>query len=111
MRSNEQRIVALHKRAAELKRSSMLLRARVFGAVSVACSFALLILLVNWMPGAADILAAGEPSGMSGSIFSENGVLGYLVTALIAFLLGISVTMFCFCLKKRQGKQGDEDQL
>ncbi len=111
MRSNEQRIDALHKRAAELKKSSMLIRTWVLGAASVACSFALLMLLVNWMPGTADTLAPGEPSGMSGSIFSENGFLGYLVTALIAFLLGISVTMFCFCLKKRQEKQNNEEQL
>ena len=112
MRSNEQRIVALHIRAAELKKRSMIIRTRVLGMASGACCFVILILLANWMPGSADMLAAGKNfPDMSGSIFSDNGVLGYLVIALVAFLLGISVTMLCFCLKKRQEKQDNGEQL
>ena len=46
---------------------------------------------------------------MNASIFSDSGVSGYLVIAILAFLLGITVTVFCFRLKKYMDGKGPED--
>ena len=44
---------------------------------------------------------------MSTGIFSDSSVLGFVVIGIVAFLLGIAVTMFCFYLKKRKDKRED----
>ena len=36
----------------------------------------------------------------SASIFTNNGILSYVIVGLIAFILGISFTIFCFRLKR-----------
>lgn len=45
---------------------------------------------------------------MNGSILSGNGMLGYIVIGIIAFALGIAVTVFCYQIKKYQ-TGNDED--
>ena len=47
---------------------------------------------------------------MSASLFSGSGALGYIVIALLSFLLGVSVTVFCFRLKKWQDERDREDR-
>ena len=42
-------------------------------------------------------------------MFSDSGALGYIVVALLAFLLGVSVTVFCLRLKKWREKKDRED--
>ena len=111
MRTNEERIAAVHARAAELKRKSGRTRIRIAGGVSAACSLAVLVLLSVRIPAVSGSLPAGSAGpGMSASIFTGSGALGYLVIAVTAFLLGASVTMFCFCLRRRQEKKDGEER-
>ena len=112
MRTNEERLAAMHRRAAELAREKRKKRSVLAGALSIAACLTLLIVLAVHIPGASAILSPGvSGTSMSGSIFSENGSLGYIVIAIIAFLLGISVTVFCFRLKKwRDRKDNGDDQ-
>jgi|GEM_PF-1013581 hypothetical protein len=103
MRTNEERIEAMHRRAAQLaeaERAKRAVRARLIGAGAGAVSFAAVILLAVMMPDLSDNAApAGAGSGMSGSIFAANGYLGYVVIGIVAFLLGAAVTVFCIRLK------------
>ena len=48
--------------------------------------------------------------GMSGSIFSVNDSLAFVVIAILAFLLGVSVTVFCFLWKQRREEQGSGEE-
>lgn len=108
MRTDEELVSAMHERAADLKREKIKRRLLITaGAAVTTASFSLLIFLAFWMPGVTGILA-GEPSGteMNASIFSASGAMGYLVIAVIAFLLGVSVTLFCFKLKQWQDSRG-----
>ena len=109
MRTNEERIAAMHARAAELQREKRKKLTRLTGGVSVVLCLALIIALAAWMPG-LPVASAGSPAGMSGSIFAESGALGYIVVALLAFLLGVSVTVFCVRLRKWQEQQNTEDR-
>ena len=112
MRTTEERISAMHQRAAELKRERRKKQTFLAGGVSIAVCLALVILLALWIPGSLSVHMAELPElGMSGSIFSNNYLLGYIIIAIIAFLLGISVTVFCFRLKKwRDDRDNEEDQ-
>ena len=101
MRTNEERIAALHTRAAELEKEKREQRVRILQAVSATVCFAAVIVLALLMPGFAENFAGGSPqNGMSASMLSDSSALGYIVIGIVAFLLGVSVTIFCFRLKK-----------
>ena len=52
------------------------------------------------MPSIAGNITVTADTGKRGSIFANSDILGYVVVGLIAFLLGISFTIFCIRLKK-----------
>ena len=110
MRTNEERIAAMHKRAAELEKEKRQRKVRIIQALSAAACFAAVILLAVFMPGFSQSLGSGNSQGgMSASIFSESSALGYIVIGVLAFLLGTAVTVFCFRLKKWQKDKDAED--
>ena len=109
MRTNEERIAAMHARAAELGREKRRKQTDLAAAVSVVLSLALIFALSAWMPHFSAAMT-GAPDGMSASVFSGSGALGYIVIALLSFLLGVSVTVFCFRLKKWQDERDREDR-
>ena len=60
------------------------------------------------MPEIAGLIAPGGDIGsMNASIFADSHVLGYIIIALLAFALGVSVTIFCYYLK-RLNQQADD---
>jgi len=109
MRTNEERLTAVHARASELRREKRAKQTRLWGAAGVLLCLALAAAPAMWMPRFAAMLS-GAPDTMSASIFAENGALGYLVTALLAFLLGVSATMFCLHLRKWREEKDREDR-
>ena len=111
MLTNEERIKMIHTRAAELKAEKERRRIRIYQTVSAAACIALVIGLAVMMPTLSDTFTDGTSSGMfSGSILSENGILGYIITGLLAFILGCAVTVFCFRLKKWQDSKDPADR-
>jgi len=110
MRTNEERINAMHTRAAVLRREKRKRQTRLTGGVSIALCLVLIVVLAAVMPR-LPLASAGTPSIMTGSIFAESGALGYIIVALLAFLLGVSVTVFCLRLKKWREDRDREDRL
>ena len=111
MRTNEERIAAMHKRAAELEKEKRQHKVQIIQTVSVAACFALVIVLSLLMPGFSEAFVVGDQQGsMSASIFSASSVLGYIVIGILAFLLGAAVTIFCFRLKKWKAGTERKDQ-
>ena len=114
MRTNEERIAALHRRAGKLKREKTKLEMRMAGAASAASGLLLLFFLTFHMPGPAAAPEASDGTsafmGMSGSIFSVNDSLAFVVIAILAFLLGVSVTVFCFLWKQRREEPGSGEE-
>ena len=112
MRTNEERIKAMHDRAAQLEREKRTLRSRMLGAGCVAASLVLILITAVCMPGISATLAHVENlSNMNASIFASSSVLGYIIIGLLAFALGIAVTIFCYRLKKwRQYVADDEGE-
>ena len=111
MLTNEEKIKRIHERAVEMNAEKNRRRIRIYSAVSAAACVALIIGLAVVMPDLNDKLVSAPPSeNMRGSILSENGILGYIIIGIVAFILGISVTVFCFKLKKWQDSSASDDR-
>ena len=101
MHTNKERIDAMHRRAEELERAR---RRRVFaaaGSASVALCLIAVIALGLFMPALTGTGTVSLPAeAMRASLIVGSEALGYVVTGIAAFLLGISTTIFCYRLKK-----------
>ena len=101
MRSNEERIAEVKRRIAEKERQKKLRRSRIAAVSAVAACLVLILVLSLFMPGIAGQLRPGGYSDyeMVASMFGENGALGYIIIGLLAFLLGVCVTILCFRIR------------
>ena len=101
MRSNEERVVEVKRRIAEKERQKKLRRSRIAAVSAVAACLVLIVVLSLFMPGIAGQLRPGGYSDyeMAASMFVENGALGYIIIGLLAFLLGVCVTILCFRIR------------
>lgn len=117
MRTNEERIEAMHARAEEIEKEQRRRRVKLVQAASAAASFAAVILLAIFIPQLAPVgsdmftgnSAPAAPGDMQASIFGGSGALRYVVIAVVAFMLGVFVTAFCFRLKRWQDQKEREE--
>lgn len=110
MRTADERLAAVQRRAKEIERQKRLRRGRILGVSSVAACLLLVAGLSFAMPG---IMAGLPESGYQGvgaaaSIFYRGGALGYVVIGLLAFALGSGVTILCYRLHQRNKEDGDD---
>ena len=112
MRSHEERVAETKRRIAQIEREKRLRRNTITMASAVAACFALLIGASLAMPGIAARIQTGDYSGFetAASIFHGGAALGYIVIGLLAFLLGVCVTILCFWLRQmsREDDQNNE---
>lgn len=108
MQSTKERVAAVKRRAAEMEKQKKLQRSRMMGAASIAASFVILVGLSLAMPGIMETITARNYSyaEMSASIFDGSAGIGYIVISLLAFVLGICVTVLCYKIRRlnREGK-------
>lgn len=98
MRSNTERVEAAKRRAAEIERRRRAMRAKL--AVIVALAFA--------MP-ALDGSAVIEGAHGAGSVFA-SGAAGYIVIGVLAFALGVAVTLLGVKLRAYWKPEGGDDR-
>ncbi len=102
MRSHEERVTETKRRIAKIEREKRRRRDRRTVALAAAACLALLIGASLAMPGIAANIQTGDYSGFetAASIFHGGAALGYIVIGLLAFLLGVCVTVLCFRLRQ-----------
>ncbi len=114
MRSHEERVAETKRRIAVRQREKRLRRNTITIASAVAACLALLIGASLAMPGIAASIQTGNYSGLetAASIFHGGAALGYIVIGLLAFLLGVCVTVLCFRLRQmsREDDQNKESE-
>ena len=100
MRSYEERVAETKRRIAKIEREKRLRRNTITMVSAVAACLVLLIGASLAMPGIA------------ASIFHDGAALGYIVIGLLAFLLGVCVTVLCFLLRQmnREDRQDEESE-
>ena len=114
MRSHEERVAEAKRRIAKIERAKRLRRNTITMASAVAACLALLIGASLAMPGIAANIQTGNYSGFetAASMYGGGAALGYIVIGLLAFLLGVCVTVLCFLLRQmnREDRQDEESE-
>ena len=110
MRSHEERVAETKRRIAKIEREKRLRRNTITMASTVAACLALLIGASLAMPGIAASIRTGDYSGFetAASIFHGGAALGYIIIGLLAFLLGVCVTVLCFRLRQMNREDGQD---
>ena len=114
MRSHEERVVETKRRIAKIEREKRLRRDKITMISAVAACLALLIGASLAMPGIAANIQTGNYSGFetAASMYGGGAALGYIVIGLLAFLLGVCVTVLCFRIRQfsREDAQDKESE-
>ena len=114
MRSHEERVAETKRRIAKMEREKRRRRNTVTMASAVAACLALLIGASLAMPGIAANIQTGDYAGFetAASMYGGGAALGYIVIGLLAFLLGVCVTVLCFRLRQmnREDDQNKESE-
>ena len=111
MRSHEERVAETKRRIAKMEREKRR-RNTVTMASAVAACLALLIGASFAMPGIAASIQAGDYAGIetAASMYGGGAALGYIVIGLLAFLLGVCVTVLCFRLRQMNREDGQDKE-
>ena len=114
MRSHEERVAETKRRIAKMEREKRLRRNTITMASAVAACLVLLIGASFAMPGIAAKIQTGDYVGFetAASMYGGSAALGYIVIGLLAFLLGVCVTVLCFRLRQmnREDTQDGESE-
>ena len=112
MRSHEERVAETKRRIAAMERKKRRRRNTITMASAVAACLALLIGASFAMPGIAAQIEAGDYSGFetAASMYGGGAALGYIVIGLLAFLLGVCVTVLCFRLRQMSREVGQDEE-
>jgi uncharacterized membrane protein len=103
VRNTEQRVAAVKRRAIEIQRQKQMRRSRMIGISSAAACLIFIVGLSFAMPEimAGMVNGAYTYAGAAASIFDESGGFGYVLIGLLAFVLGVSVTILCYRIRLR----------
>ena len=114
MRSHEERVAETKRRIAKIEREKRLRRDKFTMISAVAACLALLVGASLAMPGIAASIQTGDYAGFetAASMYGGGAALGYIVIGLLAFLLGVCVTVLCFRLRQmsRENAQDKESE-
>ena len=101
MRTTEERVLAVKSRIKEIEDQKRAWKGRMTGISSLAACLMFIAGLSFVMPGVMDSMADGDYANLAttASIFEKNNFLGYILIGLIAFALGISVTILSYKIK------------
>ena len=111
MRSHEERVAETKRRIAKIEREKRLRRNTIAMASAVAACLVLLAGASLAMPGIAARIQTGDYSGFetAASMYGGGAALGYIVIGLLAFLLGVCVTILCFRIR-RMDREDDQNK-
>ena len=112
MRSHEERVAETKRRIAKIEREKRLRRDKITMISAVAACLALLIGASLAMPGIAANIQTGDYSGFetAASMYGGGAALGYIVIGLLAFLLGVCVTLLCNRLRQMNREDGQNEE-
>ena len=111
MRTNEERAGSVQKRTAEIKRNRQKIKQRALDMICIAVCMILVAGIGSFMPGFAIGITAGEVHHASGaaSLVGSHAALGYILMGLMAFLLGVFVTVLLYRLHRRNEREQQEN--
>ena len=106
MRSTEDQLLEIMKRADHIKEKKADQKALLSYALSACACILLMVVTVLNLPRTSSS-AAPQTGGHYGSLLLDTSYMGYIVIGVLAFLLGISVTLLCLQLRKIRKKESE----
>lgn len=111
MRSTDERVAAVERRVKELAHQKKQRQRRYIGLSAAAACLLFVVGMGVAMPGIMAGLSQGDytNTGMMASIFYEGGTLGYVLIGLLAFALGVCLTVLCVLLRRRNQRDKEDE--
>lgn len=112
MRTTEERARLIRRRTAEMRLEQQKKKQRGLDAVCMAVCLLLVGGIGALMPELMQGVADGGVSHASGvaSLVGSHAALGYILMGLLAFLLGMCVTVLLYRLRRRNEHKQQEDR-
>ena len=112
MRSNEERIAEVKRRIAEKEYKKRLRREWAAAVCCVAACLAVIAGVSLSMPDIVSRIEMGTASNFetAATILGGSAALGYIVVGLLAFVLGVCVTIACFRICLLHKDEQSEEQ-
>ena len=101
MRSHEERIAEVKRRIAEKERRRRQRQERIAAVFGVAACLVVIVGVSLFMP---------DMVGTAATMLGGSAALGYIVTGLLAFVLGVCVTIACFRICLLHKDEQSEEQ-
>lgn len=103
MRNTEERVAAVKLRVKEMERQKQVRQGLIISISPVAVCLLFIIVLSFAMPSMLVGLSSGVHtySGTAASIFDGSRGFGYVLIGVLAFSLGVSVTILCYRIRLR----------
>ncbi len=98
------------RRADALREKKAARRAAVLSAAATAVSLALIVGAAALMSGLPVTAAEGGTETAYGSLILSSALLGYVVIGVLAFALGVCVTLLCRALRGPKRKDVRRDR-
>ena len=111
MRTNKERAVLIHQRTAEIKRERQKKKQRAWDMTCIAACLILIVGIGSFLPDWVVGIPGGEVHHASGaaSLVGSHAALGYILMGLMAFLLGVCVTVLLYRLRRRNEREQREN--
>ena len=111
MRTNEERAGLIHKRRLEIKRERQKKKQRALDMICIAACLILVVGIGSFLPDWVVGVPGGEVHHASGaaSLVGSHAALGYILMGLMAFLLGVIVTVLLYRLHRRNKRKQQEN--
>lgn len=115
MRTNEERVRLVHKRTQQLKQNAKRKKQRVLYASCMAACLLLIVGIGAFMPEQIANITGGNMAYNSGTAslignIGNHAVLGYILMGVMAFLLGVCVTVLLYRLRRASERRHREDK-
>jgi len=104
MRSTDDQLREIMKRADQVKATKASKKAAVSYALSACACIALLVVTSLHIPGLSQGETA-ETQGHYGSLMLNTSFMSYVVIGTLAFLLGICLTLLCMHIVEQRKKE------
>lgn len=110
MMTEEERMSRIRMRTAQIQKKDRRNRQYVIDICCVILCLGIIVYAGSSMPSLISGLSLQEIKGATttASILGNNGALGYILMGILAFVLGICVTILMFHMKERNREDKEE---
>ena len=106
MKTSEERIVLLHKRAEELEQRRNRSKMALWGSTSAGLMILLLAVALHF---AGDVHVIADARFTASSMLNESAG-GYVLTAVVSFVAAVIITVICIRSQRKKTKPPGQDE-